>query len=892
MSSLALRLRANQTRTFPSLPNHNEEPPLTGTPPVDPPPEVIETQAETTSWLIRAFDDQPLDIVVEAVNTLTYRLKACGAYAALVDWGFCLGGTVKSALEGIKGEITFADWTIIGTGATVEALELFGISSQNGARVRLDKYGGAFSAIPGFTLTNFGFGFGLTTNHPISGRDMGAYQSSSILAQLRGSSGFKASASMGRPGQLFGPTNTNAAGFTYAVKKATDANLYNGTFHKSGVNYPGAGIPNGLPNTPLCLLCGGHVGNTTSNNRFGFWFIGVPSDEQLIAIDAALQECAVTLEILEDYDPATPDFGDNAFTVTSINAVTPPDLRIMRFSDPPTSDSPEASAFSSYPYTEGHLRYKPALENSTWTQPTAVGEVFPDSTSLGSVVTRIKNRINGNAGEVAIAQAQGAVLTLTGKQNNVSFDVSATAVNRAVMNDQAAVVETVREATFGLSQITTVTLSGTMEVGDRFTVTIDGRRYGYGSMAQFVWVNCGDNETINEGAPPDHAGRRFADNNGSANPITAENPSGGKITINDVECTTYYTTKRKGRFATLATVAWHTGHELRDDPDDPNGWGIYDYMEAGGFSATAFQTQDYWAANKATIFTEVIESRLMAPNIVMPGYYKMADLEKYAQKEILFDHEPVDYISNEEHIEFWTRAGEICAAKGFELCWTGHPLDAAPGRGGWNPTTCPVIMQDPNITWYSINLRRNDTTRGYSITDSANKQVGFATGGLTATKVLDVPSLANGASATTDINMPGLVMGQEVYAPTFGPGSLLQNPIGATGCVQLSAEAVATDTYRVTFTNNTGVTQNIGVGTLYAYAAGNQPINWSKVMVDVILGIGANEISESDIREVRAWMLLKNIKRLLISPSGARRGGDINQKSQRYTAILCGLPVP
>lgn len=79
---------------------------------------------------------------------------------------------------------------------------------------------------------------------------------------------------------------------------------------------------------------------------------------------------------------------------------------------------------------------------------------------------------------VATASVVGNVITLTGSENNVSFDVTGTATQGGSVDDQSIVVATTQAATVSLPQITTITLGGTFDPGDKFTFTVDDNVYG------------------------------------------------------------------------------------------------------------------------------------------------------------------------------------------------------------------------------------------------------------------------------------------------------------------------------------------------------------------------------------------------------------------------------
>ena len=109
------------------------------------------------------------------------------------------------------------------------------------------------------------------------------------------------------------------------------------------------------------------------------------------------------------------------------------------------------------------------------------GVIRSYTTGHAEVAARIAALINANASSKATATASGTVITLTGKTNNEALLVSAFAENVAGgTDDQSAAVETTQAATSSLPEITTVTLSGVLDIGDRFSVKLDVNEYGAG----------------------------------------------------------------------------------------------------------------------------------------------------------------------------------------------------------------------------------------------------------------------------------------------------------------------------------------------------------------------------------------------------------------------------
>lgn len=128
-------------------------------------------------------------------------------------------------------------------------------------------------------------------------------------------------------------------------------------------------------------------------------------------------------------------------------------------------------------YADGNTHH---FYDGTWVSAWDDGVVRSYTTALSDIASRLAALINLNSSEVATAAAVGNVITITGKTVNVSFAVSAEAINGGSVADQTATVVETQAATAGLPEISTVTLGGTLDVGDRFAITIGDNQYGAG----------------------------------------------------------------------------------------------------------------------------------------------------------------------------------------------------------------------------------------------------------------------------------------------------------------------------------------------------------------------------------------------------------------------------
>lgn len=72
----------------------------------------------------------------------------------------------------------------------------------------------------------------------------------------------------------------------------------------------------------------------------------------------------------------------------------------------------------------------------------------------------------------------GNTMTITGKQDNDAFDVSVSSEAGGVIADETISVVLTQTATASLPQISTVTLGGTFDPGDKFTIQVEDNTYG------------------------------------------------------------------------------------------------------------------------------------------------------------------------------------------------------------------------------------------------------------------------------------------------------------------------------------------------------------------------------------------------------------------------------
>lgn len=120
--------------------------------------------------------------------------------------------------------------------------------------------------------------------------------------------------------------------------------------------------------------------------------------------------------------------------------------------------------------------------NGVWVQSWQDGVVQSYTTSLSQIAARIAALINANTAELATATSAGNVVTITGNTPNIPLSVTAEAVSGGVLTDQTAVALTTRAASVSVPEITTVTLGGSLQLGNRFSVFVGtGTGHAYGA---------------------------------------------------------------------------------------------------------------------------------------------------------------------------------------------------------------------------------------------------------------------------------------------------------------------------------------------------------------------------------------------------------------------------
>lgn len=179
---------------------------------------------------------------------------------------------------------------------------------------------------------------------------------------------------------------------------------------------------------------------------------------------------------------------DLAATVTVPSGVTYQRLVSPNSSNPSMTALNDVTLFDGKPYTvatfsDGNTHHFYDGERVTAWDDCVVRSY---TASLDDIASRFAALVNADASATMTASSAGAVVTLTAKALNSVISVTAEAINGGDVDDQTAVVATTTAAGVGVAQVSTVTLGGTLEVGDRFAITIGTTQYGAGDNPETV----------------------------------------------------------------------------------------------------------------------------------------------------------------------------------------------------------------------------------------------------------------------------------------------------------------------------------------------------------------------------------------------------------------------
>lgn len=107
-----------------------------------------------------------------------------------------------------------------------------------------------------------------------------------------------------------------------------------------------------------------------------------------------------------------------------------------------------------------------------------VGLVRASQGTLDAVATEIAATMQQDAFSTSVAV--GSVITITGSEDNVPFDVTSTTEQGGAFNDETLVIAQTQAAGVTDEQINTATFGGTFDPGDKFSITIEDSVYGAG----------------------------------------------------------------------------------------------------------------------------------------------------------------------------------------------------------------------------------------------------------------------------------------------------------------------------------------------------------------------------------------------------------------------------
>lgn len=120
------------------------------------------------------------------------------------------------------------------------------------------------------------------------------------------------------------------------------------------------------------------------------------------------------------------------------------------------------------------------------------GVVRAGMTNNDGIAIHLAGLIN-NPAYTAVAAAN--VVTITATALNTPFTITAETVNGGVIDDQTATVATPTAAGVGVAQVSTVTIGGTFEVGDRFSIILASKIFGAKGKPTIKGTSCLTHDT-------------------------------------------------------------------------------------------------------------------------------------------------------------------------------------------------------------------------------------------------------------------------------------------------------------------------------------------------------------------------------------------------------------
>lgn len=175
-------------------------------------------------------------------------------------------------------------------------------------------------------------------------------------------------------------------------------------------------------------------------------------------------------------------------TVTVPSGVTYQQLSSPNSSNPAMTELNDVTLFDGKPYaiatfSDGNTHHFYDGERVTAWDDCVVRSY---TASLTEIASRFVALINADANALMTATSVGAVITLTAKTQNSVVSVTAEAINGGSVDDQTAATAITTAAAPATAQVSTVTLGGTLDVGDRFAITIGTTEYGAGDNPSTV----------------------------------------------------------------------------------------------------------------------------------------------------------------------------------------------------------------------------------------------------------------------------------------------------------------------------------------------------------------------------------------------------------------------
>lgn len=648
-------------------------------------------EAETIDWLSRV-EQKPSAQFLRALDRFIRGGKRNGWWDRIGDMLVLGAETQQAALEGLKGTFTEDDMTV----GVVSHVPYIGMTPAEGnAYVQT---GVNVADLPLVSLNSHSLGVVCTTNFAGSWQEAGRTGTAGAQSfMIRASSGFRSGFWPGAAQVIFGAGSCN--GLTMGVRQ----NSGGGLVVRNGEAVPFVSASISMPVGEFTFMKPEPAAAGSPNTLF-MVFVGDGNwtEELCTVFYEDITEFVAAVGSFDLIQPEPSAFGLSCFGYNAVQDILPLDMRVFQQSTPPPTDLTDYDAFAFFPGSDFISR------PYTFTQSSAESMVAdPVATTNGSPIVTITSEAHGLA------------------VDDIAAPASLTAVNgitAEMLNREMVVLSVPTADTFTCQPGGNANATGSGGGADGTIafrkIRLQTSTYTFpergGKFWSFVWSDRG--ERAETGGP---IVSHIVKPNDLNPPIIRRTGA-----FAGVSCRTAFTTHERAIGATLVYMAHIVGYADRDDVDDPLGQGYLDIAEAYDLVEADVLTWQEMVDTKETLFDTGLQGFAVCYDKARLSPKQASELSQWADQGILIDLEHSDSRTPEVMLDFMTRAGQICAAKGFGMAWLGHFMNGEQAtRNGFTPGpdgNAPTIINDPNLTYANIIVRQVSVPP--DITDSLNAQ--------------------------------------------------------------------------------------------------------------------------------------------------------------------------